>query len=301
MAIRSIAFRYFLAASLSTAAAAAPASERFVGTLTGSAAVPPNASAATGSATVTVEDSGAGLEAAVAFSGLSSGFAHVELHGPAAEGATAPQLALLVDGTMDMGTGDGGYGSGYGMGPGMGTPRTSGSFPSVSLPMPAGSLDDLRAGRWYVVVTTNAYPAGEIRGQLAPAAFSITPGLSGSWFDQSAAGHGFQVAVLPTTPPQLLVFWFVFAPNGGQAWVVGQGEVAGNRAVLQAFQTLGSGGRFPPHFDPSAVQSMSWGTLTFTFFDCTHGHVDYVSGVPAFGSGSFDIERLTTLAGLSCP
>ena len=42
------------------------------------------------------------------------------------------------------------------------------------------------------------------------------------------------------------------------------------------------------------------GTLTFRFSDCNHGHVDWNSSVPGYGSGGMDLTRLTLPAGLTC-
>jgi len=71
--------------------------------------------------------------------------------------------------------------------------------------------------------------------------------------------------------------------------------------VLQGFQDVGPGGRFPPNFDPAHLQGQPWGTLTFTFSDCNHGAVSWQSDIAGYGSGSMPIVRLTMPAGLSCP
>ena len=65
-------------------------------------------------------------------------------------------------------------------------------------------------------------------------------------------------------------------------------------------QIVGSGARFPPSFDPSNVQTQSWGALTFTFSDCNHGHVDWSSSIPEYVSGGMDLTRLTQPAGVAC-
>ncbi len=63
---------------------------------------------------------------------------------------------------------------------------------------------------------------------------------------------------------------------------------------------VGSGGRFPPNLDPANVSSVAWGALTFTFTDCTHGHVWWNATAPGYGSGHLDLVRLTQPAGLVC-
>jgi hypothetical protein len=90
-------------------------------------------------------------------------------------------------------------------------------------------------------------------------------------------------------------------PNGGQSWIVATGPIAGNTAVLQGFQPVGSGGRFPPNFDPSQLHNQAWGTITFTFTDCNNGQVSWQPTATGYTSGSIPITRLTMPAGLTCP
>jgi len=77
--------------------------------------------------------------------------------------------------------------------------------------------------------------------------------------------------------------------------------MTGNAAVLQGFQKIGAGGRFPPNVDPSNLQDLLWGTLVFTFTDCDHGQVSWQPVVAGYTSGSMAITRLTMPAGLTCP
>jgi hypothetical protein len=137
------------------------------------------------------------------------------------------------------------------------------------------------------------------RPSLIASAFSIGPGITGNWFDPDESGHGFSIEVLPEN--QMLAQWYVFAPNGGPVWIVATGPITGDTAVLQGYQEVGAGGRFPPNFNPTQVQSQLWGTLTFTFTDCSNGQVSWQSVVAGYASGSIPITRLTLPAGLACP
>ena len=137
------------------------------------------------------------------------------------------------------------------------------------------------------------------RPSLISTAFSIGPGMTGNWFDPAQDGHGFSVEVLPAN--RMLADWYVYAPNGGPVWIFAIGTFTGNTAVLQGFQKIGIGGRFPPNFDPSKLQDLLWGTLTFTFTDCNHGQVSWQPVVADYPSGSMPLTRLTMPAGLSCP
>ena len=131
-----------------------------------------------------------------------------------------------------------------------------------------------------------------------PRAFAISPGITGNWFDASASGQGFALEVLADN--SLLAEWHTFAPLAAQAWIIAMGSVDGDSAVLQAYQAVGPGGRFPPNFDAAQLQSQYWGTLTFTFGDCNNGTVSWDPVVPGYASGSMSIERLTMPAGVTC-
>ena len=129
-------------------------------------------------------------------------------------------------------------------------------------------------------------------------AFMIDAGITGTWFDPAQPDQVFMLELLPNG--QLLAMWFVYAPQGGQAWIFALGSVSGDHATLQASQAGGSGARFPPNLDSTSVQPTAWGTLTFRFSDCNHGHVDWSSTVPGYSSGGMDLTRLTLPAGLQC-
>lgn len=130
-------------------------------------------------------------------------------------------------------------------------------------------------------------------------AFSIGPGITGNWFNRQQSGQGFSLEVLRDNT--LLAEWFTYAPAAGQAWIVAMGPIGGNTAVLQGYQAVGPGGKFFPNFDPSGVHDEFWGTLTFTFTDCSNGSVSWQPVAAGYVAGSMPIERLTLPAGLLCP
>jgi len=128
--------------------------------------------------------------------------------------------------------------------------------------------------------------------------FEIGAGITGNWFDPVQSGHGFGIEVLPGNV--MLAEWYVFAPNGGQSWIVATGPIVGNTAVLQGFQPVGPGARFPPNFKPSELQNQLWGTITVTFTDCNNGRVSWQPVAADYTSGSISITRLTMPMGLTC-
>jgi plastocyanin len=139
-----------------------------------------------------------------------------------------------------------------------------------------------------------------------PPAQNINGGISGNWFDPTAnqGGHGFQIEVLPNNG--MLAIWFVFNPAGtAQNWIYSQGsyDPTSNTTTLPAF--LEQGGTFPPHFDSSKLTAPAWGSLQFTFTDCNNGTVNWKSNATSLAAGYGDvtipIQRLTNIAGTTCP
>jgi hypothetical protein len=131
----------------------------------------------------------------------------------------------------------------------------------------------------------------------AAPAFSIVPGITGSWYLPAQSGHGFNVEVLPNNG--FLAFWYVYDNNGNNLWLVGQGTYAGDTATMDAYQ--GSGGMFPPNFDKTKIVRTKWGTLTMKFTDCNNATAQWAPIVPGYANGSMDLVRLTSISGLACP
>ena len=130
--------------------------------------------------------------------------------------------------------------------------------------------------------------------------FSITPGITGSWFDSDRAGEGFNVEVVgPVNALQMVAYFYTYDEEGSQMWLSGAGPISGNTATVPVQVT--SGPAFGEDFDPEEdVIRQDWGTLTFTFSSCDAGSVMYDSTL-GFGSGMYDIVRLTSVTNLPCP
>lgn len=133
-----------------------------------------------------------------------------------------------------------------------------------------------------------------------PAGFWPGPVVSGSWFDATRSGEGIIVQYLPDG--RAIAFWFTYPPDGEageQAWLVAQeGSVVGNTLRFAAVYRP-QGTRFGADFDPDDVVLQPWGTLEFEFADCGRAILRY-TGPAAFGSGTRQYSRLTTLDELEC-
>ncbi len=121
--------------------------------------------------------------------------------------------------------------------------------------------------------------------------------LSGSWYDPSHTGEGYNVEVLING--QVVVYWFSFDPEGKRRWFFGLGEILEGKLVFDDMQTS-SGGIFGPDFDPDLVEYKPWGSLELDL-TCEGGTATYSSTEEGFGSGTLNVVRLTNIDQLPCP
>ncbi len=126
-------------------------------------------------------------------------------------------------------------------------------------------------------------------------AFQVDEGVSGSWYNPNQDGQGFVLEVLPNKI--LIAYWYTYNNIGRQVWLVGAGQIVGNRVTVTMYQT--SGGVFGPEFNPLDVNKFIWGNITFTFDSCDTARVRYDSSL-GFGSNTVSIVRLTGIIGLRC-
>jgi len=129
--------------------------------------------------------------------------------------------------------------------------------------------------------------------------FTITPGITGTWYDPARDGEGYNIEIIGSSlDPQMLAYFYTYDDAGNQMWLIAQGPVDGDTATLPAF--VASGAVFGPGFDPDDVDLEEWGTLTFTFTSCAAGTATYDSTM-GFGTGTANIVRLSSVTGLACP
>ncbi len=121
--------------------------------------------------------------------------------------------------------------------------------------------------------------------------------LSGSWYDPTHNGEGYNVEVLMNG--QVVVYWFSYDPEGNRRWFFGLGEIVDGKLVFDNMETT-SGGVFGPEFDPDTVNYTPWGTLELDL-NCNNGTATYTSSEDGFGSGTLNVERLTHIDSQGCP
>lgn len=148
--MKTILTPILLCASL--AAASAQGTLQFTASLNGANEVPPNASLATGTAYLTLNDTT--LNVFVDLPYLPGSFVPVGafIHGPAALGATAPML-------FDLGTP-------FSRPPFPPTDPSGDEFVRNGIALSSFQITELMNGLWYINVASSAFPDGELRGQI---------------------------------------------------------------------------------------------------------------------------------------
>ena len=120
---------------------------------------------------------------------------------------------------------------------------------------------------------------------------------SGAWFQADRSGEGWVLEEL--ADGRTLVYWFTYDPQGRQAWIVGAGQRSGEQLVVNPLY-LASGTRFGEGFSAGDVVLDPWGQLQIDFQDCSRGRLQYQSNDASWGSGTREIQRLTSIAGAPC-
>ena len=129
--------------------------------------------------------------------------------------------------------------------------------------------------------------------------YNIVPCISGSWFLPARDGEGYVIEIIgPSLEPEMLAYFYTYDDAGNQMWLIGQGAVNGDTAVLPMQVT--SGPVYGDAYDPDDVLREDWGTLTFKFTSKNAGTVLRESTM-GFGTDTVDIIRLSSLTGLVCP
>ena len=125
---------------------------------------------------------------------------------------------------------------------------------------------------------------------------SVRGDFSGNWANPQQPGHGVQVAVIDEH--RAGVVWFTYDPMGNPIWLLGVGEMSGDR--IEAEVALHEGAMFPPDFNSADVLRTPWGTLTLTFDDCRNGQMSWEPTMAGFTAGSMPLERVTGNPALRC-
>ena len=124
---------------------------------------------------------------------------------------------------------------------------------------------------------------------------AVDGSFSGTWYDPTRDGEGLMLEVTSDRrgDPMVVVTMYSYAADasGNQMWLIGNGPVVGDTAIVEMFVT--NGAQFGAGFNPDDVVRTHWGQLQLTFTDCGTAVLRFTAKDPAFGMGQMDLVRLT--------
>jgi CubicO group peptidase (beta-lactamase class C family) len=125
--------------------------------------------------------------------------------------------------------------------------------------------------------------------------------ITGSWYNSSQDGQGWVIEVVqsPSGADQFVVYFYGYDNTGGRLWLLGAGPgIEGNTATVEVIRTSGFG--FGGDYDPLSMSFETAGTMTFTFWDCNSGMVEFTPLIGDLQAFATDIARLTSIASQDC-
>jgi len=135
--------------------------------------------------------------------------------------------------------------------------------------------------------------------------FGANSGLTGTWWNAARSGEGF-VLDFGESNGMLTLFgsFYTFDDMGNQVWLTAQ-STAINGAEITVDVFITNGPIWGDAFDPADVNTVQWGTGTFTFPGCTSGSVSLVPNAEMMAMGfteySQDLTRDAIESGIGCP
>jgi len=134
---------------------------------------------------------------------------------------------------------------------------------------------------------------------------TIQGGHSGGWYNMAQSGHGVFAEVIDQasspTGKRMVLAWYAYF-NNRQIWILAVGDVLQGTDGQAAYMTawIYEGNAFPPSYNPNLTQEITWGEITMYFIGCEDAVLEWDSVMPGYGSGSLQMQRLTTISGTDC-
>ena len=133
-----------------------------------------------------------------------------------------------------------------------------------------------------------------------PEPIQVDATYSGLWFNPEQDGHGLSITV--HSPQSATIFWYTYDPFGTPIWILGAGEIHGNRIEAQALYFYGM--KFGD-WDTEEREMREWGQMEIEFDSCDSGSLRYESELSydsgeEFGTGQIPLVRLASVDWLEC-
>jgi len=134
--------------------------------------------------------------------------------------------------------------------------------------------------------------------QVAEIAISrlIDGSFSGTWYVPNRSGEGFVIDVTDANnsgEAQAVVSWYTYSADGSsrQSFLFGNGLIVAD--TILADLSITDGGNFGVDFDTNDVVVTPWGQVSIKFTDCENAVIHYNSVDSNFGSGTYNLIKLT--------
>jgi hypothetical protein len=124
-------------------------------------------------------------------------------------------------------------------------------------------------------------------------------GASGAYYNPDRDLEGFFVEVVQQDAGRaIVVTWYTY-DLGRQMWLAGSAPLEDGAESVEVPMEVFAGADFGNAFATDEVQRQDWGTVVFSFPDCSSATVNYSSDLD-FGQGSVSLVRLTSVVGATC-
>ena len=119
--------------------------------------------------------------------------------------------------------------------------------------------------------------------------------ITGSWYDPARSGEGYILEILEDG--RAILIWYTYDNDGNHMWLIDSNGVVtqdGNDITLDFNSVVAtSGGKFGEDFNPDNVINTAWGQVQMQLTCSGTGTINYSSSVEGFGTGQYNISKLT--------
>ncbi len=127
----------------------------------------------------------------------------------------------------------------------------------------------------------------------------VTRAFTGAWLQPEHESQGINLTIVESNGvATATVYWYTYGADRRSAWFLGVGPVVGDRVEVLLFE--GSDIGFLEDDSPGDDRVTEVGSMEIEFSSCNAGVASFETDLVEIGSGSFPIERATTLLNTEC-